>query len=192
MKSAIELLEAAQNDKEIKVELNIPAGDTIIKGYLTPIDFREIQKAQKKARNREIGALTLQGFDKLPIVESDWDKQKKEFRDRLQEKIAGTENEDERAKLQERLKKQIAEFEKNKPVNQAEQMAEVFSQYSFLEEVIPQFIRNEAGELMFPTIAEQSRLRDLTKKNVKLLILFADAFTELNERMNEIENEIKN
>lgn len=191
MKSAIDLLEAAQTAKEIKVELNIPAGDVTIKGYLTPIDFRDIQKAQRKARDREIGKLTLEGFNLLPIVDSDWEKKKAEFSKKLSEKYEQAEPENKK-KVLEKNEKQFKEFEKGKPWNLAEQMAEDFSQYSFLEEVIPQYIRDETGALMFPTIQEQSRLRDIVRKNMKLLILFADAFTELNEKMSQLEPEIKN
>lgn len=191
MKSAIDLLEAAQTAKEIKVELNIPAGDVTIKGYLTPIDFRDIQKAQRKARDREIGKLTLEGFNLLPIVDSDWEKKKAEFSKKLSEKYEQAEPEN-KEKVLEKNEKQFKEFEKGKPWNLAEQMAEDFSQYSFLEEVIPQYIRDETGALMFPTIQEQSRLRDIVRKNMKLLILFADAFTELNEKMSQLEPEIKN
>ena len=165
----IDILLNAQKNKDIVVNFEIIAGGEKIPAMLTPFDYNLIQEEQRKVHDLKLSELIEEGLDEKKVIEKRW-----------KQKLAG---------LDAKTKKVM---EAEKPDNLAEQLAMDFSQNQTLLYIIPRFVKNPDGSLMFPEPKDRESLRELLSTDFTLLQTFMNAYTGLVQKIAEVNDTVKN
>lgn len=169
-KRAADLIRKSYTDKLIKVDFEIPLpGETKgLKASLSITDYSEITSsiriAYTKAHNEYKVALGNTAVDKHDL---------KAYLDALPNNIR-------------------REEEKDEIFTQAQLLAKKKSQESLYTYILPKFIRDEKGRLMFPTQEEQDIFREAFLSNLDLNRLMIEKFAELFKKINDTKEEAKN
>jgi len=170
MTSPINILIAAQKKKIVEERFIIPIeGSEGIAAVLTLEDMYGIQERQDIIYREKFCEYRERGLDKQPIDEKEWEN------DLMQ------------------LKKKTREImEKEKPENMAQQGAGRFSNLRTIQELVPQFLRDEKGVLLFPTVEAQKTFEKMIKQDMALMKLVTEAYVNLIKKKAEVSDQAKN
>jgi len=167
----IELLTNAYEKKLIKVEFEIPLGDSkSIPAVLTAPDVYSILEVQEEEYQGMYARYCEKGYDKKPVNEADWKKE-----------LAGYTNPETRKRV-----------EDDKPTNLADQIAKKFSKIRTVHELIPRFLKNKDGKPLFETSEERAAFKGILCSDSQLMNLLAQKYLELTGKMAEVTDEVKN
>ncbi|NQT01457.1 MAG: hypothetical protein HQ580_05515 [Planctomycetes bacterium] len=163
----IEILIAAQKGKDIKVEFDIPVGDKVLKAVLTAPDKYEIQKRQDVIYRREFASYRAEGLENEPPNESEWKEEQLRYKKELRDTLV-------------------------KPKNMAEQGASSLSKLETICDVLPKYVRDPRGRLLFPDKKAQEQMKHLLQNDMLLMKIFAEAYVELVKKLEDVQEIAKN
>lgn len=169
---AIDILEAANKGKTAEVRLEIPStdGKTTVAAILTPPDVYSIQRTQDIIYKKQFCEYRKEGLDQELVDEDDWQAELDSYKDS-------------------EVRKRIAE---DKPRNMAQQGAKRFSKIATIQELIPKYLKDLKGNLLFTTKEERDRFRDLLCSDIGLMNLLAEKYVELVTMTAEVADQVKN
>lgn len=181
----IDILKAANEKKRIEVEIIFP--DTDLHAFLRAPDQYKIFEKQELLKRVAYGEAIRNNLANIPILE-------KEYRDETErevDKIAKAPELSDEEKA-ERVKRYRESREREKPGDQAEQYANKVASYRTIIELIPQYLRDEKGNLLFPDAKAQGDFYEILTSDQALLDLLTRKYLELSDKINQARAEIKN
>lgn len=183
MKSAIELLRAARDKKTVKVEFEIPLSEgQTIKACLDYVDKMEIWERQQIISEEKYEELCQRGWDKKKIDQKKWEKSLKDTRETLQKSGADPE----------RIEALIKNASEKKPENLARQKSMELAGFQLVQEIIPLYLKDPKGNLLFPSKAEQQEMTMMIREDMELAALLGEQYAKLSAQVTEIEETAKN
>ena len=179
MSRAIELMRAAQEKKNKRVQFKIPCDGHDIDAILYPVDKFRIQEMHEVVKEKKIAMYSDEGFDKRPINEKAWKKSLDDTADSMKKE----------GKTPEEIAEALRVLEDSKPQNKAEEKANKYSGLEVILNIIPQYLKDADGKLLFPTVEEQLEFREMMCVDTELLKVVSENFKKLSEGMvDEVKN----
>ena len=172
-KSAIDLLEAANQESFIYEQFKIPIGNTgeFIDAILHAPDMFQLQRAQKEAYSLEYARLKRKGFAEEEYNDADWNTYLKSIND--------TES-----------KKRALE---NPPENLADQLANQNALHICILDMMPRVLKDvKTGDLLFPDEKSRERFKNLLTRDMKLFKLVSDKYVQAINGMIGLGDQLKN
>ncbi len=168
---AIELLKNANEYKIHTVEFTIPVnGSDGIQVLLSAPDAWSIRDEQNKIYKTRLAELKLEGLDKFPVDENEWQKDRADYL-----KAIANNPED----IQKAL---LAEFDKAKPETLAHYLANDSSRTRTIFELIPKMLKEaDTGELFCKNTADIEYLKQIMKSNTRLITLITESWIKLSK-----------
>jgi len=169
-KRPIELLKAANEKKLIQVNFDIPCGEEPIKATLRAPDAYEIWEAQELKKRQALAKALKAGLRGLPVDEEEW-----------QAELARYTEEETRVKMA-----------KDRPVDQAEQYARKVAGLRTIMDLLPKYLRDDKGQLLFPTEEEQADFLEIMTNDPEIMTLLMNKYVELSNKVRKVGDEVKN
>lgn len=173
----IDLMLGATRYKIVRADVDIPLDNSeTLKAYLSAPDIWAIRKEQEWLYDGALEEAVSKGFDKKPIIESEWQEQIKDIDPNTAEG-----------------QKTLEYMEKQKPRTRAEQKAQKIVRFETIQGVLPKFLYDrETNKLLFPTDEEQNMFIQIVKQNADLFTLLANAYTKLAAQVEQNKEKVKN
>jgi hypothetical protein len=165
----IELLKASYDKKTIQVQFQIPLDNGHLDAILTAPDIYSLLEVQEEVYQGRYAELAKKGFKDMEFNEDDWRAELKSYKGEVRKRA-----------------------EEEKPKNLAEQIAKKFSKIRTIQELIPMFLRDRAGNKLFPDPEDRNKFREILCSNADLMNLLAQKYLELTSKISEVAREAKN
>ena len=177
--TTLELIKAAHKKKTVSVNFHIPIDGVNVPVVLTVGDRFEIAETQDMYYNELYGKYEDKGLDKRRINKLEYEKELKQFKEGLK----GTPEEN---------KKSIETYEKGKPENRADQMANKWGRIRTIQEIVPRFLKTPEGEPVFKTESEIKEMIQVVREDNDLFSLLSENYVKLFSEVRKAEDAVKN
>ena len=183
-RSAIELIEAAQKKKVVKVDFDFPLGDKkVLPMSLHSPDIFTIQEIQDINYRAKYAEYRKRGLNEEPIDEEIWQKDLKDQKKEL-DKIGAS---------KQVIADTLQAFEDDKPLNMAQEGAQRYSKLKTSLDILPMFLREpKTGEVLFKTQDERDRFKLVISSDMSLRSLLLNKYVELTNLISETTEQAKN
>lgn len=166
----IDILMAANKNKLLQVEIEIPYGDKSKKAFLRTPDAWSIWEEQDLKRRHALNKAVKEGLRGVEIDQAEWEKELAQYKD-----------EDTRARMA-----------IDPPSDQAEQYARKVAGLRTIIDLIPRYLRDEDGSLLFPSHDEQNLFVEILTNDTELMNAILAKYVELTTKIKDTGTEIKN
>jgi len=169
----INILQKLKNADKYRVEtltFDIPLdGNDVITVMLKMPDLYEIMAETDAIKQEVIAEETARGKHQIPFSAEQW-----------------------KAETKDMTPAQRKNIEKDRPLNMAEYKAYKTVQYKSILEIIPRYLRNNSGKLIFQTNEQREEFKELVSANPDLFVLLANKYVELFGKLNDKQKQLKN
>lgn len=184
----IELFQKALDKEKIEVRFDLKAGEETLPAKITALDIREIAKLQEIEYEIKRAELeSTRGIGGMLINERKW---KIDIQSQLDNMKMG--EKESKEDFKKRVDGRRIELEKEKPSTLAEQLATRFSRFDLLPVMLPRFLKNPDGRLIFETVEDQQQFEKILKANMELLTFITEKYLEVIDKMNKAREAAKN
>jgi len=182
-KSAIELIEAAQKKKVVKVDFNFPLDEkNILPMSLHSPDMFTIQEIQDINYRAKFAEYRKKGLHEEPIDEAAWEKDLNDQIDALKKEGA----------KKEAIELTVKTLKDDKPLNMAQEGAQRYSRIKTSQDILPMFLRDREGNVLFKTQDERDRFKAIISSDISLMNLLVQKYVELTTLITETTEQAKN
>lgn len=163
-----ELLDKALAEAVVKASVRLRIGDHEVTACLQSVDLLDIAQKQRLIRNKHYQAYCEQGLHDKPVNQRDWE---------LTLRMASPD-------VRERLKNEP-------PLNLAEQSANHSTMMEMFTELLPEKLRTEKGELLFPVPGNLEKFKTLVKTDMTLFRQLVELYHAVSQKEKRIGDAVK-
>jgi len=163
--SNVDIITKAFKNDSIEVKFQIPGTEIVVIFGLG--EAQEIF-AEQDIIKRDLQIEYEEKYGDKPLDENRWNKYIKEVKPEHKKRL-----------------------EKEKPLTRAEQFADEDSAKEIITKILPRYLRDAKGNLLFPTEAEQIQFGNFIKKTPSLIKLFSEKMIELTGQVAKLKDETK-